>query len=160
MSLLTTSRSISSCCTYLAVSLFTHHFRAVPIQATLVLANAAQIVVEDMLHTVTGSLVLNWQSQLAFAPPHAGGLGITFLPTTACIACYAALWQLQQPDDAGFFASHFANIEAPTILGHFAAQHGFSLSRHIPDIRALPDVRARKHIQRKISLLPLTHQRA
>eukprot|EP00971_Amphidinium_carterae_P082612 1634162-Amphidinium_carterae.2 len=92
--------------------------RAVPIQATLVLANAAQIVVEDMLRTVTGSLVLNRQTQLAFAPPHAGGLGIPFLPTTACTARYAALWQLQQPDDAGSFASHFANHSSyPRVTG-------------------------------------------
>eukprot|EP00971_Amphidinium_carterae_P156019 3093070-Amphidinium_carterae.1 len=57
---------------HLAVSMFTHHFRAVPIQATLVLANAAQIVVEDILRSVTGSLVQDWQAQLAFAPLHAG----------------------------------------------------------------------------------------
>eukprot|EP00971_Amphidinium_carterae_P341975 6481082-Amphidinium_carterae.1 len=144
---------------HLAVSLFTHHFRAVPIQATMVLAKAAQMVVEDMLSTVTGSMVMDWQVQLAFAPPHAGGLGILFLPTTACVARYAALWQLQQPDDAGSFASHFASKEAPVILGHFTAQHAFNLSRHIPDIRALPEVRARKHIQRKINFCFLIHQR-
>eukprot|EP00971_Amphidinium_carterae_P032807 645834-Amphidinium_carterae.1 len=128
---------------HLAVSLFTHHFRAVPIQATMVLAKAAQIVVEDIMHTVTGSLVLDWQAQLAFAPQHAGGLGIPFLPTTACIARYAALWQLQQPDDAGAFASYFANKEAPFVLEHLANQHAFHLTRHIPDIRVLPEVRAR-----------------
>eukprot|EP00971_Amphidinium_carterae_P131007 2595499-Amphidinium_carterae.1 len=40
------------------------------------LANAAQVVVEDRLSTLTRSTVLDWQVNLASAPPHAGGLGI------------------------------------------------------------------------------------
>eukprot|EP00971_Amphidinium_carterae_P203157 4031647-Amphidinium_carterae.1 len=38
-------------------------------------------------------------------------------------------------------------------------EHHFSLSAQIADIRALPETRAHVHIQRKLSLALLKHQR-
>eukprot|EP00971_Amphidinium_carterae_P141493 2803610-Amphidinium_carterae.1 len=61
-----------------------------------------------------------------------GGLSVPYLPTLCCLARYASLWQLQQSTDSG-------------------------LSAQIADIRALPETRA--HIQRKLSLALLRHQR-
>eukprot|EP00971_Amphidinium_carterae_P240019 4765165-Amphidinium_carterae.2 len=102
-----------------------------------------------MLSMSTGSMVLDWQVQLASAPPHASGLGVPHIPTTACIARYALYGSCSIQTTV---ALHFAELEAPTILSFFAKQHHrFALARCIPGIRQLLDVWARKHIQRRIT---------
>eukprot|EP00971_Amphidinium_carterae_P209227 4150613-Amphidinium_carterae.1 len=111
-----------------------HHFRAVPIMATLPLAEAAQLVVEQMLQTITHSFLQDWQLRLANLPTHSGGLGVPYLPTLCCLARYASLWQLQQPTDTGRFALYFADLEAPTILSTLQREHHFSLATQIADI--------------------------
>eukprot|EP00971_Amphidinium_carterae_P243073 4826803-Amphidinium_carterae.1 len=68
---------------------------------------------------------MDWQAQLAFAPQHAGGLSIPFLPTTApamplCGNSSNPMMRVLLP---------------PFILQHLATQHAFQLTRHIPDIR-------------------------
>eukprot|EP00971_Amphidinium_carterae_P311854 6198854-Amphidinium_carterae.1 len=86
---------------HMVPSLFMHHFRAVPVCATLPLAQAAQLVVEQMLQSITHSFLQDWQLQLAHLPTHMGGLSVPYLPTLCCLARYASLWQLQQPNDSG-----------------------------------------------------------
>eukprot|EP00971_Amphidinium_carterae_P285816 5674981-Amphidinium_carterae.1 len=65
-------------------------------------------------------------------PTDLGGLGIPFLPTLCCLAGYASLWQLQQPNDSGCFALYFADMDVPIILALLQQEHSFNLaSLHI-----------------------------
>eukprot|EP00971_Amphidinium_carterae_P302735 6015435-Amphidinium_carterae.1 len=69
----------------------------------MILANAAQLVVEDMLRTVTGSLVLDWQAQLAFAPTSHEPQAAT--PCGNCfhhhlLCCWALVWTVSSQPKA------------------------------------------------------------